>query len=91
VNGQDRRLPYDPRAPYAEQVAQSFASSLEHLGVAYLDSYVLHGPEGGYGLTDGDSAVWRAMEALHAEGKTHRLASAMSRSISSRRCGPWRR
>src|ERR1700726_2787383 len=29
--GQDRRLPYDPRAAIAVQVEQSFASSLEHL------------------------------------------------------------
>src|SRR6516225_9658365 len=30
---QDHRLPYDPKAPIPVQVAQSFASSLEHLGV----------------------------------------------------------
>src|ERR1044072_4171626 len=29
--GQDHRLPYDPEAPIATQVKQSFASSLEHL------------------------------------------------------------
>ena len=32
VDGQDQRLPYDPNAPIATQVAQSFASSCEHLG-----------------------------------------------------------
>src|SRR3954452_19245911 len=42
--GQDHRLPYDPGAPVAAQVAQSFASSLGHLGVAVIDSYLLHGP-----------------------------------------------
>src|SRR3954469_11827122 len=42
--GQDHRLPYDPDAPGAAQVEQSFASSLAHLGVAAIDSYVLHGP-----------------------------------------------
>ena len=73
VRGQDHRLPYDPRAPHATQVAQSFASSLEHLGVSYLDSYVLHGLEGRHGLTEGDVTVWRAMEALHVQGKTRRL------------------
>src|SRR5262245_2596100 len=31
ARGQDHRLPYDPQAPFGEQVAQSFASSLEHL------------------------------------------------------------
>src|SRR3954471_7022789 len=30
--GQDHRLPYDPRAPIAIQVEQSFTSSVEHLG-----------------------------------------------------------
>src|SRR3954464_6756463 len=40
--GQDHRLPYDPAAPIATQVTQSFASSLEHLGVEVIDSYVLH-------------------------------------------------
>jgi hypothetical protein len=42
--GQDHRLPYDPAAPLADQVAQSFASSCEHLGTDVIDSYVLHGP-----------------------------------------------
>src|SRR2546421_11183897 len=31
-SGQDQRLPYDAAARVAEQVAQSLASSLEHLG-----------------------------------------------------------
>src|SRR3954451_11211254 len=39
--GQDHRLPYDPDAPIATQVEQSAASSLEHLGVTVIDSYVL--------------------------------------------------
>jgi diketogulonate reductase-like aldo/keto reductase len=29
--GQDHRLPYDPKAPISDQVAQSFARSLENL------------------------------------------------------------
>jgi diketogulonate reductase-like aldo/keto reductase len=68
--GQDHRLPYDPGASPAEQVAQSFASSLEHLRTSYLDSYVLHGPETRHGITDVDWEVWRAMEAQHAAGTT---------------------
>ena len=67
--GQDHRLPYDPAAPLAQQVQQSFASSLEHLGVDFIDSYVLHGPETGRGLTSGDRAVWRAMEELQRGGR----------------------
>jgi len=71
--GQDHRLPYEAEAPVAEQVAQSFASSLEHLKVDWLDSYVLHGPTNPAGLTDDDWATWRTMEQLHEEGKTRLL------------------
>jgi diketogulonate reductase-like aldo/keto reductase len=71
--GQDHRLPYDPRAPIATQVAQSFASSLEHLGVTYLDSYVLHGPSTSYGLAPQDVEAWRAMEGLCETGRTRRI------------------
>src|SRR5215831_5393523 len=42
--GQDDRLPYNPEAPIAVQVEQSFASSLEHLGTEVIDSYLLHAP-----------------------------------------------
>src|SRR5438128_2586544 len=48
--GQDHRLPYDPEAPVAAQVEQSFASSLEHLGTDCVDSYMLHGPTQRMGL-----------------------------------------
>src|ERR1041384_6079108 len=40
--GQDHRLPYDPAAPLSLQVVQSMASSLDHLGTDYVDSFVLH-------------------------------------------------
>jgi diketogulonate reductase-like aldo/keto reductase len=66
--GQDHRLPYDPRAPLAEQVRQSFASSLEHLAVDHIDSYVLHGPTTRSGLAEDDWAAWQAMEEIHASG-----------------------
>src|SRR6187399_2549777 len=48
--GQDHRLPYDAAAPVATQVEQSFASSLTHLGVEKIDSYLLHGPTQRIGL-----------------------------------------
>lgn len=70
VGGQDHRLPYDPSADPATQVRQSFASSLEHLNVEALDSYVLHGPSQRRGLTAEDRAVWGAMEELRAAGRT---------------------
>src|SRR5579862_6040345 len=61
VNGQDQRLPYDPKASFATQVSQSMASSLEHFGTDYVDSFVLHGPSSGYGWTEIDAEVWMAM------------------------------
>ncbi|HEX8953464.1 MAG TPA: aldo/keto reductase [Polyangia bacterium] len=73
AGGQDHRLPYDRRAPLGEQVAQSFASSLEHLRTDYLDSYVLHGPSRAVGLGDEDWEVWRAMEALAQDGRARAL------------------
>lgn len=62
--GQDQRLPYDAHADVATQVRQSFASSLEHLRVDAIDSFVLHGPSHARGLSDDDRAAWRAMEDL---------------------------
>lgn len=73
ARGQDHRLPYDPAASVAEQVAQSFASSLEHLGVDRLDAYVLHGPSTSAGLGKDDWDAWGAMEALQRAGKVLRL------------------
>lgn len=71
--GQDDRLPYDEKAPLPVQVRQSFASSLEHLGLEYLDSYLLHGPASGDRLKPADWQVWRTMEALHGEGRVRLL------------------
>jgi diketogulonate reductase-like aldo/keto reductase len=71
--GQDHRLPYDPAAKLSVQVAQSMASSLEHLGTDQVDSYVLHGPSLGYGWTDADSEVWEAMRKERDAGRTRLL------------------
>jgi diketogulonate reductase-like aldo/keto reductase len=71
--GQDHRLPYDPAAPVAEQVAQSFASSQQHLGTDVIDSYVLHGPSRADGLGPADREAWAAMEELHAAGRVRLL------------------
>src|SRR6202453_454128 len=62
--GQDHRLPYDPQAAIAVQVEQSFASSLEHLGVEVIDSFLLHGPTQRSGLAMADRDAWRAMEVI---------------------------
>lgn len=72
-DGQDHRLPYDPKAPIPKQVEQSFASSLEHLGIDIIDSYVLHGPTRRDGLGADDWAAWQAMEAIHDSGRTKLL------------------
>lgn len=73
LGGQDHRLPYDPKAPVAVQVEQSFASSREHFNTDVIDSYVLHGPTVRTGLAAADWDAWRAMEKLHAAGKTRLL------------------
>src|SRR5258705_13394320 len=61
-HGQDYRLPYDPDCDLTTQVRQSIASSLEHLGVTRIDSYILHGPSRSSGLGQADWQTWRAME-----------------------------
>lgn len=68
-SGQDARLPYDPKAPIAAQVEQSFASSLTHLGVEVIDAYLLHGPSRSVGLGPDDWEAWRAMEGLYDTGR----------------------
>jgi diketogulonate reductase-like aldo/keto reductase len=70
---QDSRLPYEPSAPFAVQVRQSFESSLQHLQTSYLDSYLLHGPVRRDTLSAPDWEVWRAFESLHAEGRVRAL------------------
>lgn len=65
---QDHRLPYDPAAPVARQVEQSFDSSLSHLGVDVVDSYLLHAPSQPQGLSMADIEAWRVMEILHEAG-----------------------
>ena len=71
--GQDQRLPYDPAAAISTQVEQSFASSLAHLGVEFIDSYLLHGPTRRVGLGADDWDAWRAMETIHARGRARLL------------------
>jgi diketogulonate reductase-like aldo/keto reductase len=72
-DGQDHRLPYDEDADLTTQVRQSFASSLDHLRVDAIDSYVLHGPSRRRGLAPGDIEVWRAMESLHDTATVRQL------------------
>jgi len=71
--GQDHRLPYDPAAPLARQVAQSVGSSLEHLRTEYVDSYVLHGPSSWPDWSAADAEVWQAMVEERDAGHVRRL------------------
>src|SRR5580698_1140342 len=71
--GQDHRLPYDPAASLSDQVAQSMASSLQHLGTDYVDSYVLHGPSSRYDWTPADFETWQAMVKERDAGRTRLL------------------
>jgi diketogulonate reductase-like aldo/keto reductase len=71
--GQDQRLPYDPTASLSLQVSQSMASSLEHLGTDYVDSYVLHGPSSAYDWSGDDAEVWEAMRKQRDAGRTRLL------------------
>jgi diketogulonate reductase-like aldo/keto reductase len=87
-NGQDHRLPYDPLAPIAVQVQQSFESSLQNLGTDRIDSYLLHGPSQRSGLASADWEAWRAMEALHDTGRVRMLGvSNVSLDQLERLCG----
>ena len=70
--GQDDRLPYDPAARLSAQVAQSMASSLEHLATDFVDSYVLHGPTS-HDWAEADSEVWEAMARERDAGRTRLL------------------
>jgi diketogulonate reductase-like aldo/keto reductase len=81
LGGQDHRLPYDPAAPPAAQVAQSLTSSLEHLQTDYIDSFVLHGPSSGREWTDTDAEVWEAMVRERDAGRT-RLVGVSNVSLS---------
>jgi diketogulonate reductase-like aldo/keto reductase len=71
--GQDHRLPYDPAATLAIQVAQSMASSLDHLATDYVDSYVLHGPSSNFEWTRDDAEVWEAMRKERDAGRARLL------------------
>jgi len=71
--GHDHRLPYDPAATLSVQVAQSMASSLEHLCTDYVDSFVLHGPASHSHWTTHDFETWQAMIKERDAGRTRLL------------------
>jgi diketogulonate reductase-like aldo/keto reductase len=69
--GQDPiSVPYNRFAPIAEQVRQSFQTSLKNLDVEYLDALLLHSPLVTHEQT---MEAWRAMEELCKQGVVHKL------------------
>lgn len=71
VDGQDpERMPYDPKATLAEQIARSFETSLKNLGTPYLDCLILHSPLSGERDT---LEAWRAMETVFDGGGARQL------------------
>lgn len=71
IDGQDpARVPYDPSAPLAQQVAQSFAATQKNLGTDFVDSLVLHSPMRTFAET---MEVWAAMEMVRAAGGARAL------------------
>jgi diketogulonate reductase-like aldo/keto reductase len=71
LSGQDpKRIPYDSRAPIAQQVAQSLEVSLRNLRTDYIDCLVLHSP---LPSAEQTHEAWAAMEALVDSGKVGQL------------------
>ena len=69
--GQDpHRLPYDPKAPLTQQIGQSCALSLEHLGTDHLDCLLLHSP---LPTLEETLRAWRTLEQLVDDGKVKQL------------------
>lgn len=67
------QCPYDESADLATQVAQSMASSLEHLRTTYVDSFILHAPASMEGWTDNDAETWSGMRREREAGRARLL------------------
>ena len=71
LSGQDpNRVPYDPKAPLPDQVAQSIATSLKNLQTDYLDCVLLHSPMPTMAQT---LSVWRSLESFVDSGQIRQL------------------
>jgi diketogulonate reductase-like aldo/keto reductase len=71
LSGQDPgRIPYDPKAPLPDQVAESIAASLKNLQTDYLDCVLLHSPMPTMALT---LSVWSTLEFYVESGQIRQL------------------
>jgi diketogulonate reductase-like aldo/keto reductase len=71
LNGQDpTQVPYDAKASLAEQVAQSFQTSLKNLQTTYLDCLILHSP---LAKPQHTMEVWQVMELIFHNGDVKQL------------------
>jgi len=71
LTGQDpTQVPYDAKASLAEQVTQSFQTSLKNLQTTYLDCLILHSPLANQRQTE---EVWQAMELIFHSGGARQL------------------
>jgi diketogulonate reductase-like aldo/keto reductase len=69
--GQDpKRIPYDPKASLADQIAQSVAASLKNLQTDYLDCVLLHSPMPTMAQTQ---SAWRTLEIFVDTGQVRQL------------------
>lgn len=73
ANSQDTKLLYDSQTNIANQVEQSFFSSLAHLQTDYIDSYLLHSTFNTYDITSEDLEAWKTMEKLVKQGYIRKL------------------
>jgi diketogulonate reductase-like aldo/keto reductase len=65
-----KHIPYDPAVPPAQQVAQSFATSLRNLQTDYVDCLILHSAIPDLGQM---TEVWQAMEQVFHAGGARQL------------------
>jgi len=71
VSGHDpNRIPYDPKTPVAQQVSESFSTSLRNLRTDFLDCLILHSPLTTFQQTQ---EAWRAMESLVDSGAVRQI------------------
>jgi diketogulonate reductase-like aldo/keto reductase len=71
LSGQDpNRVPYDPKTPLPDQVAQSIAVSLKNLRTDYLDCVLLHSPMPTMAQA---LSVWSTLESFVDNGQIRQL------------------